>query len=90
MNDIVERLRKLAERERPYGSLPDTLDEAADRIAQLEAALIDAVASLAAAISLLERGGKKAAASDKMFAIMLDDYRKSLDSACAALGEERT
>ena len=39
MSDLVERLRKLAERERPYGSLPDTLDEAAKRIEQLEAAL---------------------------------------------------
>ena len=39
MSDLVERLRKLAERERPYGSLPDTLDEAAARIEQLEAAL---------------------------------------------------
>jgi hypothetical protein len=36
-------------------------------------------ASLAAAISLLERGGKKAAPSDKMFAIMLNDYRRSLE-----------
>tara|TARA_R110000868_G_scaffold326824_1_gene587831 strand:+ start:316 stop:513 length:198 start_codon:yes stop_codon:yes gene_type:complete len=39
MSDLVKRLRKLAERERPYGSLPDTLDEAAARIEQLEAAL---------------------------------------------------
>lgn len=39
MSDIVERLRKLADRERPYGSLPDTLDEAADEIEQLRAAL---------------------------------------------------
>ena len=56
---------------------------------KLRAALVDAGASLAAAISLLERGGKKAAASDKMFAVMLDDYRKSLDRARAALGEEK-
>ena len=39
MSDLVRRLRKLAERERPYGSLPDTLDEAAARIEQLEGAL---------------------------------------------------
>ena len=39
MSDLVKRLRKLAERERPYGSLPDTLDEAAARIERLEAAL---------------------------------------------------
>ena len=35
MTDIVERLRRLAERERPYGSLPDTLDEAAKEIERL-------------------------------------------------------
>jgi thiamine phosphate synthase YjbQ (UPF0047 family) len=43
MTDIVERLRKLAERERHYGSLPDTLDEAAAHIKQLEAALRDLI-----------------------------------------------
>jgi len=40
MSDLVERLRKLAERERPYGSLPDTLDEAATEIERLRAALV--------------------------------------------------
>lgn len=43
------------------------------------------VVSLAAAISLLEGGGKKAAASDKMFSQMLADYRKSLEAGRAAL-----
>ena len=50
--------------------------------------LIDVAASLAAAISLLERGGKaakKAAPSDRMFDQMLKDYRASLNSARAAL-----
>ena len=50
--------------------------------------VIDLCASLAAAISLLERGGKavkKAAPSDKMFDQMLDDYRASLERARAAL-----
>jgi hypothetical protein len=47
--------------------------------------LVRVMASLAAAISLLERGGKKAAPSDKMFALMLDDYRKSLEVARAYL-----
>ena len=42
-------------------------------------ALVDVLASLAAAISLLERGGKKAAPSDKMFEQMLIDYRASLE-----------
>jgi hypothetical protein len=64
------------------------------RIAALEAenarmrdAAIDAAASLAAAISLLERTpkAKKAAPSDRMFAQMLDDYRASLERARAAL-----
>lgn len=51
-------------------------------------ALVDVAASLAAAISLLERGGKsakKAAASDKMFDQMLADYRASLERARTAL-----
>ena len=58
------------------------------RVRELEAALTDNAAHLAAAISLLERGdkaAKKAAASDKMFDIMLNDYRKSLERARAAL-----
>lgn len=48
--------------------------------------LVHAVASLAAAISLLERTpkAKKAAASDTMFARMLEDYRTALDNARAA------
>lgn len=37
-------------------------------------------ASLAAAISLLERGGKKAAPSDKMFEMMLSDYKQALET----------
>jgi hypothetical protein len=43
--------------------------------------LIDVMASLAAAISLLERSHKTAAPSDKMFDLMLDDYRASLQRA---------
>jgi hypothetical protein len=58
------------------------------REAKLREALLDAGASLAAAISLLERGGKaakKAAPSDRMFDQMLKDYRASLERARAAL-----
>ena len=47
--------------------------------------LIHAVASLRAAISLLEGGGKKAAPSDKMFAQMLEDYHAAADKAAALL-----
>lgn len=43
------------------------------------------LASLAAAISLLERGGKEAAPSDKMFDQMLTDYRAALEAGRAAL-----
>ncbi len=60
-----------------------TAHEAAVAAARAEGmrAGIKVAASLAAAISLLERGGKaakKAAPSDAMFDQMLTDYRKSL------------
>ncbi|QIG76175.1 hypothetical protein EVC24_154 [Rhizobium phage RHph_I4] len=51
-------------------------------------AIRHAVASLAAAISLLERSPKKAAPSDKMFDQMLDDYRKALDAARNVINPE--
>lgn len=52
--------------------------------------LLDVTASLAAAVSLLETGGKaakKGAASDKMFDLMVRDYKRSLDRARRALTE---
>lgn len=55
---------------------------------RLREALLSTAASLAAAVGLLERGGKavkKEAPSDKMFDQMLADYRKSLGDARAAL-----
>lgn len=39
------------------------------------------LASLIAAISLLEHGGKRAAASDRMFEQMLDDYQRTANAA---------
>ena len=48
---------------------------------------VDVAASLSAAISLLERGGKKAAPSDKMFAQMLVDYGASLDRFRTTIAE---
>ena len=59
----------------------------AERIKELERALINTGASLLAATSLLENGGKKAAPSDKMFKIMLSDYRAAADRAAALLKE---
>lgn len=53
-----------------------------------DAILVRVMSSLAAAISLLERGGKaakKAAPSDKMFDQMLVDYNRALDAARVAL-----
>lgn len=51
-------------------------------------AFTQVLASLAAAISLLERGGKKAAASDRMFEQMLNDYRAALEAGRAALFQQ--
>lgn len=64
----------------------------APRLKAYESALLDCGASLAAAVSLLERGGKaakKAAPSDKMFDQMIKDYKASIDRTRAAL-EPRT
>ena len=84
--ELIARLRE--------GATWDDDIAAADRIEKLEAKLamavdagVDVAASLAAAISLLERGGKKAAASDRMFAQMLLDYNASLDRFRATLAE---
>lgn len=55
------------------------------RVKELEEAVTDAVASLVAAISLLERGGKDAAWSDKVFHTMLADYKKSVERSRAVL-----
>ncbi len=52
---------------------------------RLKRVAIDVMASLGAAISLLERSPKTAAPSNKMFNVMLDDYRASLKRARQAL-----
>ena len=51
---------------------------------------IPVAAALAAAISLLERGGKQAAASDKMFDQMLTDYQRALNDYRALIDKETT
>jgi hypothetical protein len=54
--------------------------------------LTDTTAHLVAAVTLLARGGEKAAASDQMFLQMLDDYTKSFERGMAVIkqaeGEE--
>ena len=47
--------------------------------------VLPVASSLAAAISILENGGKKAVASDRMFEQMMTDYRKSLEDFRATL-----
>lgn len=79
--------------------IPTIAKHMATRITALEAweaelveAVIDCAASLNAAISLLERGGKsakKAAPSDKMFDLMVADYEASLDRARATLAKHQ-
>ena len=69
------------------------LREMVDRAVKADAealreSLLNTAASLAAAISLLERGSKKAAPSDKMFDMMLSDYRKTLASARTTLNRK--
>jgi len=66
----------------------DTITALRTEVERLRAALVNATASLVAAISLLARGGKKAAPSDTMFAMMLADYQKAVDEARAALTQE--
>ncbi len=69
--------------------LGDLRDLLADNARMREAA-IDCAASLAAAISLLERSPKTAAPSNKMFDQMLADYRAALTRARNALeGRDR-
>lgn len=53
--------------------------------ARLSEALRSTLASLVAAVSLLKRGSKKAAPSNKMFDQMILDYEKSIEEARAAL-----
>lgn len=68
-----------------------TLEEAAKLRAEAERmreVLVTVTANLVAAKSLLEGGGKKAAASDRMFEQMLIDYQKAIDVARAVLGYE--
>ena len=77
----------------PFDTEADALtawNTRADSHHRLVEALTDVGASLAAAISLLERGGKaakKAAPSDRMFDQMVKDYKASLERARAALKE---
>ena len=56
---------------------------------ELVEALLDVLAHLVAAHSLLQRGGKKAAPSDTMFTQMLKDYEKSINNAREILAKHK-
>ena len=61
-------------------------NDPATRLVTEREALLRTAASLAAAISLLERGGNRtAAASDRMFDQMIADYKRTLKVARSVL-----
>jgi septal ring factor EnvC (AmiA/AmiB activator) len=92
--EALERDAKAHEKEitvwsENYAAMERKLEAARAATKKAVDAAVDAGASLAAAISLLERGGRKAAPSNKMFDQMLVDYRNSLERTCTALAEIR-
>jgi hypothetical protein len=91
--DEIERLRaQVILLERQFGEYVERflsdVECTNDKLRRYKKALMETTASLAAAISLLERGRKKAAPSNKMFDQMILDYKKSLDAARAILNPE--
>lgn len=86
---ISQQLREHEEQQQVAGGYwwetPEICEKGADTIDNLESALLSTAASLNAAISLLENGGKAGAPSDKMFEQMIEDYKGSLLNARRAL-----
>ncbi len=62
-------------------------DSLREDISKAKEALREVVPSLAAAISLLDRSPKTAAPSNRMFDVMLKNYKKSLSVGRAAFAE---
>lgn len=60
-----------------------------ERVGERKDILVDVLAHLVAAVSLIERGGKKAAPSDKMYRQMLKDYHASIERGRQHLRRER-
>ena len=87
--DEYLELRRLHEEvqceERRFNELWDSFAEISKVNKELVEALKTTTSRLVAASSLLERGGKKAAASDKIFKIVLSDYKYTIDVGRAAL-----
>lgn len=84
--DILTEYETKLRGDRRAEGFPNTRYPAASDMRRHDA-IMGAVASLAAAISLLERTprAKKSAPSDRMFDQMLADYRKALDAVRAEL-----
>jgi len=88
VRDEITSLRAEVERLRTQGFLhlsnyQDAKTEVSRLTAELEAAreaLMTVLASLAAAVSLLERSPKTAAPSNKMFDQMVSDYKGALEN----------
>ena len=72
-----------------YASAAAELRRLDTLVGELVEVLLDVTASLVAAHSLLQNGGKKAAASDKMFSLMLNDYEKSFELGRAVLAKAK-
>lgn len=103
MNESLDKLhsfQKQSEALRLADCLTDrnrldlTCDEAAAELRRLHAvnqellgALRNVTVHLIAAHSLLQRGGKKAAASNTIFSMMLADYEKSFEVGRAAVAK---
>jgi hypothetical protein len=90
--DHAAELRRLAKVEDEWMALSQDqgkLEGQIDRLVAQRDALLEALRNvtvhLIAAHSLLHRGGKKAAASDAMFSMMLADYEKSFEVGRAAI-----
>lgn len=87
--DLLANSRFIAVARDLVPALADRLEAQEALLREADEALIGTLSGLVAAISLLERGGKKAAASDKMFDQMLKDYNASADKARATLAKLR-
>jgi len=91
---LAYELDSFMENKSLYGA--SAIDKAAAELRRLDAlnaelveALLDVTVSLVAAHNLLQNGGKKAAASDKMFSLMLNDYEKSFELGRAVLAKAK-
>lgn len=85
IDDILALRTRVAKLEAALKEADNRNASLSAKLKEARAIISDVVSHLSAATSLLERGGKKAAPSDKMFEQMLVDYRSSLARGRAAL-----